>query len=196
MEIRKAIYKGSFVEVEKCPDTLIPEHALIGRSNVGKSSLINYLVKQGNLARTSANPGKTQTLNFYQINDNWHLVDLPGYGYAKVAKTLRADWQKMIQQYLTQRRQLVTVWVLVDARIKPQQIDLDFMNWLGEHRVPFIVVFTKADKMKQEVIGNIEAMKNALKETWAELPEMFVTSAAKATGGEALLNYVKEVSGL
>ncbi|MFN8310092.1 MAG: ribosome biogenesis GTP-binding protein YihA/YsxC [Chitinophagales bacterium] len=194
MEIKTAVYKGSFVEVEKCPDAWLPEHALIGRSNVGKSSLINYLCKQANMARTSANPGKTQTLNFYEIDSTWHLVDLPGYGYAKVSKEMRGNWDKMIRNYLLRRPQLCSVWVLVDARIPPQKIDVEFINWLGENNVPFIIVFTKADKLRGESLGHIEAMKERLKETWAELPEMFVTSSAKTVGAEALIAYAEGVN--
>ncbi len=191
MEITTARYVATYVDVNKCPETFMPEYALIGRSNVGKSSLINYMTNQKGLAKVSGTPGKTQTINFFVINDTWHLVDLPGYGYATVSQSKRKTWSGMIKNYIIHRKQLQYVFVLVDSRIKPQKLDIDFINWLGENTIPFIVVFTKADKpARTETYANIEEFKEALKETWDELPDMFVTSAEKRTGAELLLAFI------
>ena len=195
MEVITAKYVATYVDVKKCPETFMPEYAMIGRSNVGKSSLINYLCHSKGLAKVSSTPGKTQTINFFVINDTWHLVDLPGYGFAKVSKVNRRKWQAMIRNYLTQRKQLQYLFVLIDSRIPPQAIDLRFIDWLGEVMLPFVIVFTKADKMNsKEMITNIELFKEAMRENWDELPEMFITSAERNYGKEHLLEFIDAVN--
>jgi GTP-binding protein len=195
MEIKTASYTATYVEVEKCPKEQMPEYAFIGRSNVGKSSLINYLCNHKGLAKVSGTPGKTQTINYFLINNNWNLVDLPGYGFAKVSKERREKWQKMIQHYLQKRTQLQYVFVLIDARIPPQKIDLDFIHSLGEKRIPFFIVFTKADKAAGlDTITNINLFKKTLSKTWVELPEMFVTSAEKKHGKEEILKAIAKAN--
>lgn len=195
MEVKTAQYVATYVDVKKCPDTFMPEYAMIGRSNVGKSSLINYLCHSKGLAKVSSTPGKTQTINFFVINDTWHLVDLPGYGFAKVSKVHRKKWQQMIRSYLTERKQLQYLFVLIDSRIPPQAIDLKFINWLGEVTLPFVIVFTKADKMNStEMIANIELFKEAMKESWDDLPEMFITSAERNYGKENILDFIEVVN--
>lgn len=195
MEIKTASYTATYVEVGKCPKEQMPEYAFIGRSNVGKSSLINYLCNHKGLAKVSGTPGKTQTINYFLINNNWNLVDLPGYGFAKVSKERREKWQKMIQHYLQKRTQLQYVFVLIDARIPPQKIDLDFIHNLGEKRIPFFIVFTKADKAAGlDTITNINLFKKTLSKTWVELPEMFVTSAEKKHGKEEILKAIAKAN--
>ena len=169
------------------------EYAFIGRSNVGKSSLINMLTQRKQLAKTSATPGKTITINHFIINNNWYLVDLPGYGFAKRSQKERDLWSKMLKDYLRKRRNLICTFVLIDIRIKPQKIDLDFINQLGEDGIPFVIVFTKADKLSQRQADmNVAAYKNTLLETWEELPEIFVTSSESKTGREELLSFIEE----
>ena len=166
-------------EVSKCPDSRLPEYAFIGRSNVGKSSLINMLTDRKNLAKTSGKPGKTQLINHFLINDSWHLVDLPGYGYAKVSKSSKKTFQKFITAYFEQREQMLCAFVLVDSRHSPQSIDMEFMLWLGEHGVPFNIIFTKADKLKPKALErNIHDYKAQLLEFWTEMPAYFITSSS------------------
>ncbi|ATA67772.1 YihA family ribosome biogenesis GTP-binding protein [Capnocytophaga cynodegmi] len=195
MIITKAEFIVSNSDVNKCPSERIPEYAFIGRSNVGKSSLINMLVNNKNLAKTSGRPGKTQLINHFKINNNWFLVDLPGYGYARVSKTTKKTFQKFITQYFEKRQQLVCAFVLVDIRHEPQKIDLEFMQWLGENAIPFAIIFTKADKLKPNAIErNIENYKNLLLETWEEFPLYFVTSSENKTGKEELLQYIDGIN--
>ncbi|MBO4600549.1 MAG: YihA family ribosome biogenesis GTP-binding protein [Bacteroidales bacterium] len=195
MEIKKATFVVSNSDYRKCPDTGLPEYAFIGRSNVGKSSLINMLTNVKGLAKTSVKPGKTQLINHFLINNEWYLVDLPGYGYARTSKTSRQLWQKMIVDYILKREKLVNVFVLVDSRIPPQKIDLEFVNFLGENGVPLSIVFTKIDKQKQrEVAATVNGFKKALAETWEELPEMLMTSSVTRYGREQLLNRIDEIN--
>ncbi|MCI5081428.1 MAG: ribosome biogenesis GTP-binding protein YihA/YsxC [Saprospiraceae bacterium] len=195
MEVQTAFFVGSFPTVTKCPTDQKPEYAFIGRSNVGKSSLINLLTNRNELARTSQKPGKTQSLNFYVINDGWYIVDLPGYGYAKISKTKRKEWERMIHGYLQRREWLQTAFVLIDANIEPQDIDIEFINWMGDARIPFSIIFTKADKSKpNEIDANIEAFQKKLMENWEELPPQFVTSARNKEGAEAILQYIDEIN--
>lgn len=193
MIIKTADYISSFVEWEKCPDSKLPEYAFIGRSNVGKSSLINMVTGRNKLAKVSNTPGKTQCINFFLINENWHLVDLPGYGYAKVSKKEREKWMLMTKAYMSNRTQLVCVFQLIDSRIPPQDIDIEFINWMGSKGVPFVIVFTKNDKPAKNK-GNIKAFKNKLKEMWEELPITFVTSSAKNIGQEEILRFIDETN--
>lgn len=195
MQINYANFVISNTDVSSCPTSTLPEYAFIGRSNVGKSSLINMLCGNKSLAKTSSKPGKTLLINHFIINGDWHLVDLPGYGYAQAGKTQREKLRKMIERYCLLREQLVSLFVLVDIRHQPQQIDLDFMEWLGENGVPFSIVFTKADKIsKQAVAENVEKYKLTLKETWEELPPIFITSSEKAMGRDAILDYIGSIN--
>ena len=197
MEIKKATFVISNTDYRKCPDTGLPEYAFIGRSNVGKSSLINMLTGVKGLARTSEKPGKTQLINHFLINGDWYLVDLPGYGYARTSKSSRERWQKMIVDYILKREQLVNVFVLVDSRIPPQAIDLEFINFLGQHGVPLIIVFTKIDKQKQgEVARVIANYRNILSEVWEEVPEMLTTSSVTRFGRDRLLDRIAEINQL
>lgn len=191
MEVKSAEYVATYVDVNKCPETFMPEYALIGRSNVGKSSLINYICNHKGLAKVSGTPGKTQTINYFVINNTWHLVDLPGYGYARRSMSERKKWTIMIENYLTKRKQLQYVFVLIDSRIPPQKSDINFVHFLGEHNLPFIIVFTKADKPGgKEALANIELFKRELQPYWDELPDMFVTSSERRYGKELLLSFV------
>lgn len=191
MHIKTADYIGSYVTVDKCPDKTLPEFAFIGRSNVGKSSLINYLTGRRKLSKVSVTPGKTQTLNFFIINNQFHLVDLPGYGFAKVSQEMRKKWMKMIEDYLLKRKQLTYLAVLIDARIPPQEIDLNFVNFLGENRVPFYLVFTKADKPgSKETSANIQQFLHRMRQSWEELPPSFVTSSEKGLGREQVWEFL------
>ncbi|MFD2698819.1 ribosome biogenesis GTP-binding protein YihA/YsxC [Mesonia sediminis] len=195
MKITSAEFVMSNSQVKKCPASQLPEYAFIGRSNVGKSSLINMLTQRKNLAKTSGRPGKTQLINHFLINKTWHLVDLPGYGYARVSKKAKKTFQKFITDYFKERKQLVSAFVLVDARHEPQPIDLDFMIWLGEHQIPFSIVFTKLDKLKPNAIEkNIGHYKSVLLQYWEEIPPYFLTSSSKKMGGEDLLNYIDEIN--
>lgn len=191
MHIKSAEFVMSNSDVKKCPKSMLPEYAFIGRSNVGKSSLINMLTSRKSLAKTSGRPGKTQLINHFLINKNWHLVDLPGYGYARVSKTAKKTFQKFITQYFALREQLVTAFVLVDIRHQPQTIDLEFMQWLGENSIPFSIVFTKADKLKPNAITkHVEDYKAVLLETWENMPNYFITSSSKNIGQDEVLDYI------
>lgn len=195
MEINTAEFTLSAPRESMCPKDNRIEYAFIGRSNVGKSSLINMLCGKKKLAKTSAMPGKTLLINHFIINREWYLVDLPGYGYAKRSKTEKARLEQMISGYILQRKQLACVFVLVDVRHEPQQIDLEFINWLGASGIPFAIVFTKADKLSAgNVAGNVEAYKAKLTETWEELPPIFITSSETRVGKEELLGYIDSVN--
>ncbi len=179
----------------KCPNDGRPEYAFIGRSNVGKSSLINMLTGVKGLAKTSGRPGKTQLINHFLINGEWYLVDLPGYGYAKTSKSSREKWDKMMRDYFLHREPLANVYVLVDSRVEPQRLDLEFISFLGMNGIPLTIVFTKTDKEKQrEVMANIKAFKKALSEQWDELPPMLLTSSQTGYGREALLDQIEEIN--
>ena len=195
MVIKSAEFVISNSRVEKCPTTGLPEYALIGRSNVGKSSLINMLTARKGLAMTSQKPGKTQLINHFIINDSWYLVDLPGYGYARLGKDSRDSLRRMIEDYVLERKELVLLFVLIDCRHEPQKIDLEFIQWLGEEGVPFSLVFTKADKLsKGRLASNIEAYTAKLHEEWEELPPIFVTSSEERVGRDELLGYIEEIN--
>jgi GTP-binding protein len=196
MKINTAEFIISNSEVDKCPKDPLPEYAFIGRSNVGKSSLINMLTNHKNLAKTSGKPGKTQLINHFKINNNWFLVDLPGYGYAKVSKKTKAIFQQFITDYFEQRAQLVCAFVLIDIRLEAQKIDLEFMEFMGESEIPFCIVFTKADKIsKVKVDMHVAAYKKQmLANNWAEMPQHFITSSTEGTGKETLLNYIEEIN--
>ena len=188
----KVRFAGSFTSLKDMPRTAKPEFAFIGRSNVGKSSLINMLMGQ-NIAKTSAKPGKTQTINLFNVEDRWYLADLPGYGYAKTAKTRRQQWQRMISEYLLRRPELTNVFVLIDIRHEPQPIDYDFIRWSGENQLPIAIVFTKADKVsKNELKRTVTQWQKLLSTEWEELPEMFISSAKTKLGREDLLNFIHE----
>ena len=181
-------------DYRKCVKPDKPEFAFIGRSNVGKSSLINMLTSNSKLAKTSASPGKTQKINHFVINNQWYLVDLPGYGYAKVSKSQRAVFKKMIDDYILNRQNLVNLFVLIDCRHEPQDIDVEFINWLGESRVPFTIIFTKADKIGPNVLkANVEAYKEHLLQMWETLPDMLVSSAVSKMGQEEILDYIERI---
>lgn len=195
MTIKTAEYLQSEADWRKCPSPNLPEYAFIGRSNVGKSSLINMLTNRKSLAKTSSKPGKTQTINHFIINKNWYLVDLPGYGFAKTSKTNREKWQKMISDYLLFRENLQVVFVLVDSRIEPQQIDIDFINNLGEKGIPFAIIYTKTDKTSSsKTMSTMQKMKNILSETWEELPLMMQSSAVSGFGKDEILNFIEEIN--
>lgn len=195
MEIKSAEFVISNSSVEKCPSTHAPEYAFIGRSNVGKSSLINMLTNNKKLAKTSATPGKTLLINHFLINNEWYLVDLPGYGYAKISKKEQEKLQQIISSYILHREQMTNLFVLVDSRHEPQKIDMEFIEWLGENGIPFSIVFTKADKSKPTKLkANIDAYLKALKEQWEELPPYFITSSENKTGRTELLNYIESIN--
>lgn len=195
MQIKSAEFITSNSDVAQCPDKNLPEYAFIGRSNVGKSSLINMLTGRKNLAKTSGRPGKTQLINHFLINDEWYLVDLPGYGYARVSKKAKKTFQKFITQYFEKRRQLVSAFVLIDIRHEPQKIDMDFMLWLGENGVPFSMIFTKADKLKaSEIEKNITEYQRQMLEYWEELPVFFTTSSPKGIGKDEILDYIEQIN--
>lgn len=196
MKINTAEFVISNSEVSKCPNENLPEYAFIGRSNVGKSSLINMLTNHKSLAKTSGRPGKTQLINHFKINLNWYLVDLPGYGYARVSKKTKEVFQEFITDYFESRQQLVCAFVLIDIRLEAQKIDLEFITYLGETEVPFCIVFTKADK-----IGKVKAQQNVaaytkkiLANNWAEMPQYFITSATEKTGRDEILTYIDEIN--
>ena len=195
MVIKSAEFVISNRQVSKCPTTGLPEYAFIGRSNVGKSSLINMLTGKKGLAMTSQKPGKTQLINHFIINGAWYLVDLPGYGYARLSKDGREKLKAMIEDYTLERKELVCLFVLVDSRHEPQKIDLEFIQWLGEEGVPFALVFTKADKLtKGRLSANLEAYKARLLEEWEELPPIFVTSSEQQLGRDELLSYIEGIN--
>lgn len=196
MKITSAEFIISNSDVKKCPNEPLPEYAFIGRSNVGKSSLINMLTNHKSLAKTSSRPGKTQLINHFKINQNWYLVDLPGYGYAKVSKSTKAIFQKFITEYFEKREQLVCAFVLIDIRLEAQKIDLEFINYLGEIEIPFCIIFTKADKIgKVKAQQNVAAYrKKVLANGWEEMPQHFVTSSQDATGKEEVLLFIEDVN--
>ena len=195
MKISSAEFVVSNTDFRKCPATSFPEYAFIGRSNVGKSSLINMLTGRKGLAMTSATPGKTLLINHFIINNNWYLVDLPGYGYAKRGQKMQERLQYIIRSYILYREALTCLFVLVDSRLEPQRIDLDFIEWLGENGIPFAIVFTKADKLsKSQLSLNVEFYKKKLSETWEEIPPVFVTSSQDKTGKEELLDYIDSIN--
>lgn len=195
MKVNSADFVISNSEVSRCPKDQIPEYAFIGRSNVGKSSLINALVDRKSLAKTSGRPGKTQLINHFIINKNWFLVDLPGYGYARVSKSNKKTFQRFITNYFKQREQLVSAFVLVDSRHEPQKIDLAFMEWLATSSVPFSIIFTKSDKLtKTQLPINIENYKNKMLEFWEEMPPYFITSSSKKEGCDEVLKHIEELN--
>jgi GTP-binding protein len=194
MIIKTAEYLMSNTDYKKCPNNDVYEFAFIGRSNVGKSSLINMLTGNKSLAKISSKPGKTQKINHFLINKSWYLVDLPGYGFAKISKTMRAEFSKMTVDYILHRRNLACLFVLIDSRISPQKIDVEYMEWLGNSNVPFAVVFTKTDKLGTNALkDNIEIYKKELLKTWETLPDMFFSSAEKGTGKDEILNYIEHI---
>ncbi len=195
MEIKKSEFIVSSPTIQRCPNDDKYEYAFIGRSNVGKSSLINMLCNHKGLAKTSSTPGKTLLINHFLINDDWYLVDLPGYGFAKRSKKVQEQIQNMISSYLMMREQLVTTFVLIDIRHTPQKIDLEFLEWLGTNGIPFSIVFTKADKLsKLRANENVKKYITVLKETWEELPPYFITSSEKKTGRDELLDYIEQIN--
>lgn len=195
MEIKQAVFVVSNTQVAKCPTHKLPEYAFIGRSNVGKSSLINMLTNHKGLAKTSSKPGKTQLINHFLINKEWYLVDLPGYGYAKVSKQSKKTFQQFITDYFKKRRELVNAFVLVDIRHEPQKIDLEFMQWLGENAIPFAIVFTKADKLTEKQIQeHVTSYSEILLQQWEEMPPYFITSSENRLGKEDLLSYIETIN--
>lgn len=195
MEIKDVRFVGSFERESQCPQESIPEYAFIGRSNVGKSSLINMLCNRKGIAKVSNTPGKTQTINFFKVDDSWHLVDLPGYGYAKISKKMRRKWEDMIERYLITRSQLQVVFVLLDSRHDLQSIDLEFMNWLGDRRVPFVIIYTKIDKLKKlQIPINIEKIQKGILQYWNSLPDQFITSSEKKDGRKEILDFIADLN--
>jgi len=195
MVIKEATFTISSPNVRQCPQTTEPEYAFIGRSNVGKSSLINMLTNRKGLAKTSSMPGKTMLINHFKINDEWYLIDLPGYGYAKRSKKEQDKLVEMIRGYVLQREQMVNLFVLIDSRHEPQRIDLEFIEWLGENGIPFSIVFTKADKQSHsKTMTNVQTFIKKLEEQWEELPPYFATSAETGEGRDALLSYIEEIN--
>ena len=195
MDVKSAVFVISNTDIKKCPGGTLPEYAFIGRSNVGKSSLINMITHQKQLALTSQKPGKTQLINHFLINSEWYLVDLPGYGYAQRGKSGRQNIRKIIDAYIAKREQLTCLFVLIDCRHEPQQIDIDFMEWLGESAVPFTIIFTKTDKIsKSKLSENVDIYRNKMLENWEELPPMFFTSAEKKEGKEEILAYIQDIN--
>lgn len=195
MIIKEAKFISSNTRADLCPQTELPEYAFIGRSNVGKSSLINMLTGRLKLAKTSSFPGKTQLINHFLINDNWYIVDLPGYGWAKVSKDSREAWRKMINYYLQNRTNLACVFVLIDSRLPPQKVDVEFIEHLGTMGIPFVLIFTKTDKQSgPKTDANIAVFMNALKETWEELPRYLKSSSTSKEGREEILRFITEVN--
>lgn len=193
MVIKEATFVVSSSKVSQCPEPTIPEYAFIGRSNVGKSSLINMLCQRKALAKTSSTPGKTQLINHFIVDKVWYLVDLPGYGYAKVSKTLRSGFSKLILDYLNQRDNMVSLFVLIDARLTPQAIDVEFVNMIGEAGLTFAIIFTKADKIPHaELNKNVKQFKDELLKSWDELPDFFITSSVKGRGRDEILDYIDQ----
>jgi GTP-binding protein len=195
MKIKTAKFVISNTDYKICPAPRMAEYAFIGRSNVGKSSLINAIVNQKNLAKTSGQPGKTQLINHFIINKEWYLVDLPGFGYAKISKTKRAEFHDMISEYLLNRTNLMCLFVLIDSRHKPQDIDKEFMQWLSEKGIPFVMVFTKTDKLgKVVLVKNIGTYKTEMLKAWGELPQIFITSAEKKTGTKEICDFIEQLN--
>ena len=198
MKIRNAQYEVSNSKVEKCPDINVPEYAFIGRSNVGKSSLINMLTSRKSLAKTSQKPGKTLLINHFKINDGeWYIVDLPGYGYASRGMQQRNEISRIIKDYISKREQMTNLFVLIDSRHSPQKIDLDFINWLGESGTPFSLIFTKADKLgPNAILTKVDEYKKVLSKEWEELPPIFITSSEKGTGRDEVLQYIEDINNI
>ena len=197
MKINRAEFVISNTDIKKCPEGKIPEYAFIGRSNVGKSSLINMITDRKALAKTSGKPGKTQLINHFIINDDWYLVDLPGYGYARVSKKDRSKFAKFIYDYLEKRPNLVCTFVLIDSRLEPQNLDLKFMNWLGEKQLPFVIVFTKIDKLSSNQLNkNLSKYKTEMLKYWQELPQTFISSSSSGVGQLELLNFISKTNSL
>ncbi len=195
INIKKAEFVTSSPDVRMCPPTNEPEYAFIGRSNVGKSSLINMLVNRNGLAKTSSMPGKTMLINHFKINDQWHVVDLPGYGFAKRSKKEQGKLAEMIKGYILRRKQMINLFLLIDSRLPPQKIDMEFIEWLGENEVPFSIVFTKADKLsRSKTNGNVQTFLIELEKQWEELPPHFITSAETRQGREELLEYIESIN--
>ncbi len=195
MIIKEAKFVISNSELSLCPTDGKPEYAFIGRSNVGKSSLINMLTDHKDLAKTSGTPGKTQLINHFLINGNWYLVDLPGYGYARASKSSRAKWEAFISEYLTKREMLINIFVLLDARLEPQKIDIEFLTWCAEEQLPFSMVFTKIDKLSSSALQkNLAVYKKEILKQWEEMPPVFTTSAQSKFGREKLLNYIQQIN--
>lgn len=194
MKIQQAVFEKSSSNADQCPADNLPEFAFIGRSNVGKSSLINRLCQVRDLAKTSSTPGKTKLINHFRINNAWYLVDLPGYGYAAVSKSQKKAFEELIEGYLTTSKNLVNTYVLIDIRLKPQPIDLDFINWIGENGLPFTLVFTKADKLKRsDVARSVREYSEILRQTWEELPPMIVSSAITGAGEQEIMRSISAV---
>ncbi|MFI5204461.1 MAG: ribosome biogenesis GTP-binding protein YihA/YsxC [Flavobacteriales bacterium] len=188
-------FLASYAKLSQLPKPNKPEYAFVGRSNVGKSSLLNYLAARKGIAKVSGTPGKTITFNYFNVDDDWFLVDLPGYGYAKRSRTLREEWEKNLRNYLLKRENLMCVFLLIDIRIKAQKSDVEMMEWMATHNVPFVVVFTKSDKLKKpEVPRNVAAYKKHLQESWEELPKMIITSSEKQTGGEEIIKLIEDTN--
>jgi GTP-binding protein len=195
MIVKNAIFLKSITSFLDCPETGTHDFAFIGRSNVGKSSLINMLVNKKQLAKTSSKPGKTQTMNFFLINDKWHLVDLPGYGWAGVSKKKKTEWVEFVRDYLLNRHNLYCLFILLDIRHPPQNIDIEFINWTGENGLPIALVFTKSDKIpKTKIHTAIKTYKKRLFMDWEKLPEIFITSAVSQSGKEEILDYIDEIN--
>ena len=195
MKIKNAQFVISNTNYKLCPKENMPEYAFIGRSNVGKSSLINALVNNKNLAKTSGKPGKTQLINHFIINNNWYLVDLPGFGYAKISKEKRKEFETMISNYLLNRKNLVCLFVLIDSRHKPQSIDQEFMQWLAKKEIPFVIVFTKSDKLGKNILQkNIDFYKSEMLKEWEELPDLFITSSEQKKGTEEIKDFIEKLN--
>ena len=195
MKIKSAAFVVSNTDYKMCPDTHLPEYAFIGRSNVGKSSLINALTNTKNLAKISSTPGKTQLINHFVINNKWYLVDLPGTGYARVSKEKRSSFSKMNKEYLLNRKNLTCLFFLIDCRLKPQKIDQDFMKWLAEFQIPFVIVFTKSDKLNRNLLHkNIKSYREYMKEEWIELPKIFITSSKEKKNTNDIVKYIDSLN--
>ena len=195
MIIKKALFLKSVVKYSQIPDSGYPEYAFIGRSNVGKSSLINMLTQHSSLAKISEKPGKTQTINYFMINDKWYMVDLPGYGWAKVSKEKKIEWSKTVREYLLKRTNLTCLFILIDSRLKPQAIDIEFINSAGASRIPVVIIFTKADKLsKTQLINNINIYSEVLSEFWEDEPPVFISSAVDKRGREEILGFIEHTN--
>lgn len=195
MKVKDSKFVMSNTDYTKCPEPNMPEYAFIGRSNVGKSSLINALTNRKSLAKTSGKPGKTQLINHFKINNEWYLVDLPGYGYASVSKTMRAEFQVFLRDYLVKRENLICTFVLLDSRLEPQKVDVAFMQWMGEYGIPFVMVFTKTDKLNNHtLLKNMKRYEEIMLESWEELPPRFYTSSVKKSGTEEILEFIGDTN--